>query len=270
MMEPGQILSMDHVQPTMPYWFPVLPTMLLAFGVLAWLAWNRWLSHKETMRAAELGGNSRAALGLREQWRARHGVLWAARVLALGVALVIVGVFADKWETTEVVGAGEDTAAVAVDAERAGAGEGGEPADSADTARGVEGGLEGDGGGLEEVMEEAVGYYRDRGAEQTGSSAGIGVEGEDAETRLAHAYSERRVKRGVLEPQEMMLLIGAAVCLLLVGAVTLIAYAIWSRRDAGVLALGLLGEERKIAPDAGEEAEEQSAVGGDAEGERSE
>jgi hypothetical protein len=207
---------MDQVHATMPYWFPVLPTMLLAFGVLAWLAWNRWLSHKETMRAAELGGNSRAALGLRERWRTRHGVLWAVRVLALGVGLAVVGVFADKWEHFEVVRAGEDTTAVAVDAERA-------------------------------SREEA----------------------EDT-ARREYAPLERRVVRRVLEPGEMMLLIGAAVCLLLVGAVTLIAYAIWSRRDAGVLALGLLGDETKVAPDAGEEAEEQSGAGGDAEGERSE
>jgi len=169
---------MDQVHATAPYWFPVLPTMLFVFGVLGLLAWNRWLSHKETMRLAELGGGSRETLGLRERWRARHGVLWAVRVLAIGVALAVALVIADNWDT----------------------------------------------------------------------------------------YLGRRVIGG----KEMLLLTGAAVFLLLVGAVTLIAYGIWSRRDVAVLALGLLGDENKVAPGAGEEAKEETEVGRDAGGERSE
>jgi hypothetical protein len=208
---------MNQFYPTAPYWFAVLPTILLAFGVLGWLAWSRWLSHRETMRAAELGGNSRVALALRERWRARHGVLWAVRVLALGVGLVVVAVFADKWETFVVEGGEEDTAAVAVDVERA-----------------------------------------------------SGEEGDNARRRHEYAPAERRVVRRVPEAEQMLLLIGAAISLLLVGAVTLIAYAIWSRRDVEVLALGLLGDKTKVAPDAGEEGEGQSETRGDAGGERSE
>ena len=166
---------MDQVQPTMPYWFRVLPTMLFVFGVLGLLAWNRWLSYKEAMKAAELGGNSRVALGLRERWRVRHGVLWAVRVLALGAALGVVGMYADKLETL--------------------------------------------------------------------------------------------LGRRVLEAEHMLLLVGAVVCLVLIGAVTLIAYVVWSRRDVEVLALGLLGDERKIAPEAGGDDEEQSGAGEETEGE---
>ena len=94
---------MDQFYPTAPYWFPVLPTMLLAFGVLAWLAWNRWLLHKETMRLAELGGGSRAALGLRERWRTRHGLLWGVRVLGLGLALGVIGVLEAEWQASPVL-----------------------------------------------------------------------------------------------------------------------------------------------------------------------
>ena len=115
------------------------------------------------------------ALGLKERWRVRHGVLWAVRVLALGAALGVVGTYADKLETL--------------------------------------------------------------------------------------------LDRRVLEAEHMLLLVGAAVCLLLVGAVTLIAYLVWSRRDVEVLALGLLGDETKVVPDAGEE---ESEAGREAEGERSE
>jgi len=209
---------MDLFHPTPTYVLAaVLPIILLAFAVFGWLAWSRWLWHKETMRLAELGGNSREALGLRERWRARHGMLWAVRVLALGVGLVVVAVFADKWQTFVVERGEEDTAAVAVDVERAG-----------------------------------------------------GEEGEDALARDRRAPLRRRVVRWGLEPDEMLVLIGAAVCLLLVGAVTLIAYGIWSRRDVEVLALGLLGDERKVVPGAGEEAKEETEVGRDAGGERSE
>ena len=156
----------------------IVAVSCVALAVFGWLAWSRWLSHKETMRLAELGGGSRETLRLRERWRARHGVLWAVKVLAVGVALVVMGVYADKLETL--------------------------------------------------------------------------------------------LGRRVLGLEQMLLLIGAAVCLLLVGGVTLIAYVIWARGDVGVLALGLLGEEKKVAPDAGEEADEEREARRESEGERSE
>jgi hypothetical protein len=187
-------------------------------AVLGWLVWTRWLSHREMMLLTEGGQDARAALGLRERWRVRHGVLWAVRVLALGVALVIVAWLASDYKVPEVVSRGGDTAVVAVDGEELG-----------------------------------------------------GEEGEDAEAGREHPLLKReeRVVRHVqvLGPEPMLLLIGAAAFLLLFGTVTLIAYVVWSRRDVEVLALGLLGDDKKIAPDAGEDGEEPSGAGEETEGE---
>ena len=177
----GRTMSQFH--PTGWDWDAIGMTVGAIFLVLAvfgWLVWNRWLSHKETMKLTEAGGDSRAALQLRERWRTRWGILWAVRVLALGLAAAAALHFAESWEPR----------------------------------------------------------------------FGLG--------------------RRMIGPELALLLAAAAAFLLTIGAVTLVAYAIWSRRDVGVLALGLLGEEKKVVPDAGEEGEEQSEAGREAEGERSE
>jgi hypothetical protein len=58
--------------------------------VVAWVIWSRYLYHKETMKLAEMGGNARDALELRERWRVRWGLLVGAGVISIGV--VIAGV----------------------------------------------------------------------------------------------------------------------------------------------------------------------------------
>lgn len=159
--------------------------VVLVLAVFGLLAWSRWLSHKETMRLAELGGDAHALLQSRERWRVRHGILWAVRVLLVGLAIGIFGLV-----------------------------------------------------GLSALATVAVGA---RGGDPMG--------------------------RHLVFAAPLLLL---ALAFVVVGAATLIAYALWARRDAGVLRAGLREGEGKAGPEAGEEAEEQSEVGREAEGERRE
>jgi hypothetical protein len=160
----------------------VVAIIFVAFAVFGWLAWSRWLSHKETMRLTELGGGAHELLRSRERWRLRHGLLWAIRLLVLGLVIGVFGVL-----------------------------------------------------GLRAL-------------------AMVGARGGHSGTQVAMAGP--------------LLLI--ALAFIVVGAVTLVAYAIWSRRDEDVLSLGLLGDEKKTRPAAGEEAEEEPEAGRESEGERSE
>lgn len=135
-----------HGTPT--HWDAIVGMIFVVLAVFGWLAWNRYLHHKEMMKLTEAGGESRELLRLRDRWQTRHGVLWAVKMVALGVALAVI---ANKCETV----------------------------------------------------------------------AG----------------------RRLIGPPEMVLLLGAGVFLFVMGTITLTAYAIWSRRDAGLLE----GEGKEIS-----------------------
>jgi len=142
---------MSQFAPTFIDWDAIAMAVGIIFVVVAvfgWLAWNRYLYHKELMKLPDAGRDSREALRMKERWRMRQGLLSGAKLLALGVALAVI---ANKCETV----------------------------------------------------------------------AG----------------------RRLIGPPEMVLLLGAGVFLFVMGTITLTAYAIWSRRDAGLLE----GERKEIS-----------------------
>ena len=60
--------------------------LVLTLAVLGWLAWNRYLHHKETMALLAKGADWRPTLEARDRWRIRWGILVGALIMAYGVA----------------------------------------------------------------------------------------------------------------------------------------------------------------------------------------
>ena len=60
---------------------------LVIIALLGWLAWSRYLNHKELMALQERGGNWQALVAAGERWRIRWGILTGIIVLLVGVAL---------------------------------------------------------------------------------------------------------------------------------------------------------------------------------------
>jgi hypothetical protein len=65
----------------------VIPALiLLALIVIPLVVVTRYFHHRETMKILEVGGDTRQALQLRERWRVRSGILLGALMAVIGVA----------------------------------------------------------------------------------------------------------------------------------------------------------------------------------------
>jgi len=73
--------------------FSIAAIIFISVGVLALVAWSRYLYHKEMMRLAEGHGDLKSGLEVMEVWRTRRGILWGIRVSAVGAALIGAAVF---------------------------------------------------------------------------------------------------------------------------------------------------------------------------------
>jgi hypothetical protein len=58
--------------------------VVLIIALFAWLAWNRYLQHKELLQMQERGGEWQALVADRDRWRIRGGIIAGAIVLLLG------------------------------------------------------------------------------------------------------------------------------------------------------------------------------------------
>jgi hypothetical protein len=81
----------------MEHTLEILLIVVLAVAMLAVVAFSRYLQHRETLRILELGGDAETALRLRERWRNRAGLLHGAKLLVVGVVLVVVGGASSQW-----------------------------------------------------------------------------------------------------------------------------------------------------------------------------
>lgn len=59
--------------------------------IFAWLAWNRYLHHKELLLLQERGGEWQALVADRDRWRIRGGIIAGAIVLLLGAGVLGAG-----------------------------------------------------------------------------------------------------------------------------------------------------------------------------------
>jgi len=71
--------------------------VFLILVLIAVAAMSRWFQHRETMKMLELGGDAETALRLRERWRNRAGLLYGAKLLVVGVMLVVIGGASNQW-----------------------------------------------------------------------------------------------------------------------------------------------------------------------------
>jgi hypothetical protein len=60
-------------------------------ALFAWLAWSRYLHHKEVLLLQERGGDWQALVAMRERWRIRWGILAGTIVLFVGGGILIMG-----------------------------------------------------------------------------------------------------------------------------------------------------------------------------------
>ncbi|UCH34721.1 MAG: hypothetical protein JSV65_19745 [Armatimonadota bacterium] len=65
--------------------------VVLLVALFAWLAWNRYLHHKELILLHERGGEWQALIADRERWRIRGGIIAGAIVLLLGAGVLAAG-----------------------------------------------------------------------------------------------------------------------------------------------------------------------------------
>jgi len=56
--------------------------------IFAWLAWNRYLHHKELLLLQERGGEWQALVADRDRWRIRGGKIAGAIILLLGAGVL--------------------------------------------------------------------------------------------------------------------------------------------------------------------------------------
>ena len=76
----------------------VAGTALLIVGIVAALiGFSRLLQHRETLKMLDLGPDTEATLRLRERWRNRAGLLYGAKLLVVGVVLVVIGGASNEW-----------------------------------------------------------------------------------------------------------------------------------------------------------------------------
>jgi hypothetical protein len=75
-------------------------------ALFAWLAWSRYLHHKEVLLLQERGGDWQSLIALRERWRIRWGILAGTIVLFVGAGLLIMGLVIGRTDATggDVVG----------------------------------------------------------------------------------------------------------------------------------------------------------------------
>lgn len=66
-------------------------TAVLLVVIFAWLAWSRYLQHKELMRMQERGGEWQALVADRDRWRIRGGIIAGSIVLLLGAGVLGAG-----------------------------------------------------------------------------------------------------------------------------------------------------------------------------------
>jgi len=101
---------MNQLHVTASHWDAIVAIIFVVSAVFGWLAWNRYLYHKELMRLPDAGRDSREALRMKERWRMRQGLLSGAKLLALGVAIAVAMVIAGNRPTyvgRAVAGPGE-------------------------------------------------------------------------------------------------------------------------------------------------------------------
>jgi len=65
--------------------------MVLLLALFAWLAWSRYLHHKEVLLLQERGGDWQTLVAERERWRIRGGKLAGTIVLLLGAGVLTAG-----------------------------------------------------------------------------------------------------------------------------------------------------------------------------------
>jgi hypothetical protein len=71
--------------------------VFLILVVIVVVAMSRWLQHREMMKMLELGGDAETVLRTRERWRNRAGLLYGAKLLVVGVVLVVMGQASSTW-----------------------------------------------------------------------------------------------------------------------------------------------------------------------------
>ena len=77
--------------------FVVPALVFLALIIIPLVVVARWFQHREMMKMLELGGDAETVLRTRERWRNRAGLLYGAKLLVVGVMLVVIGGASDKW-----------------------------------------------------------------------------------------------------------------------------------------------------------------------------
>jgi len=76
--------------------------IVLLVALFAWLAWSRYLHHKEVLALHDRGGDWQVLVALRERWRIRWGMLAGIIVLLAGAGGLAAGLVI--MQTTDRVG----------------------------------------------------------------------------------------------------------------------------------------------------------------------